>query len=214
VSTIHCEFMIIDFSPELQFGDGTIMSGQVAFGMYSRGNIVGNGVFNRCLPWIGLAPDFIWDSAYKAAVIFGFFANISVGIGFLMSIFLVCFPRKGSIQITGLLFGLGFLWHILMFVAFAYDVCNSRACKFSSAAAVNVVATFMTIVTTIVVLSIQPSDVQDARAPVAIPENSKMTNIQETIHADGTKTIRKETTNADGSKVVEETKIEVRVADP
>jgi hypothetical protein len=206
--------MIIDFSPELQFGDGSIWDGQIPFGMYTRGSAF-TRLSDRCTPWIGVATDAIWDSAYKAAVIFAFFANISVILGFSMSIFLVCCPpRQGPIQLTGLLFGLGFLWHVLMFVAFAYDVCNSRTCTFSSAAGVNVVATFMMIVTTIVVLKIQPRDVQDPPVRVAIPHNPKTTHIQETVHADGTKTIRKESTNDDGSTVVEETKIEVKVIDP
>ena len=206
--------MIIDFTPEVGFGDGSILNGQVAFGMFTRGSATAVFGGDRCTEWSGRV-DLIWDSAYKAAVVFAFFANISVIIGFGMSVFMVCRPPgKGVIQVTGLFFALAFLWHILMFVAFAYDVCNSRSCTFSVAAGTNVVATVMMIITTIAVLNIPPREEQNPSALVAIPNNPMTTYVQETIHADGTKTIRKETTNADGSKVVEETKVEVKVSDP
>lgn len=171
VSTCYCDFMLIEFYPEVEFEDGTVLYGRLAFGMFSRGK---TGAYSfGCLPWTGVPTDVIWDSAYKAAVVFAFFANISVILGFFMSIFLVCRPPgQLHIRITGILFGLGFLWHILMFVAFDYEVCHSRTCAFSSTAWANVTAAVMILISTVAVFRIQPYQKPDTPALVPIPEDA------------------------------------------
>lgn len=170
-STCYCDFMRICFYPEVEFDDGTVLDGCMGFGMFSRGNT--GGYSFGCLPWTGVPIDVIWDSAYKAAVVFAVFANISVILGFFMSIFLVWRPPgQLQIRITWLLLGLGFLWHILMFVAFDYDVCHSHGCVFGSTAWANVAAAVMILISTVAVLNIQPYQKQDTAAPDPIPEHA------------------------------------------
>jgi hypothetical protein len=179
-------------------------AGKVGFGIFSREDLLSTNY--SCIAWTDYAPEYLWDSAYKAAVTFGVFANVCALAGFVMTNFLFCFNFNNiGIMLTAIVFALAFLWHTLIYVTFAYDVCNNYSCKFSTAAGVNIAAIIFMLITAYLVKKIPPASInQDAERP--IPQQTTIKNT-ETIGPDGTKTVRKETTNPDGTVTVVETVI-------
>jgi hypothetical protein len=150
------------------------------------------------------------DGAFRTARVFGYIANIFIGIAALMLILMGCLRfNNAAIKGIGSMLLAGAIFSLLTFTFFASDTC-SNDCDFFAGAGLAVVGTFSAFATALLVFKIPSTSQSNSlsepqsghqHAPFA-PGTQTVT---ETTLLDGTKKVVRTTVNADGSRTIEET---------
>lgn len=148
-----------------------------------------------------------FDSSFKAALAFGYLANLSAIISIIMLIITTCLPFPPVLmKVTGCLVATTALAECFTFLFFASDFCDEGSCKFGGAAGIAIVAILVALLTAATVFKIPPVIKPDNSPPV--PEQPGTVTKTETTMPDGTTKTVTTTVNTDGSKTVEEKVVE------